>query len=239
MANLMDNCCHNIADLAVQGQEPQLGTSQQPDMIQPVQPQGQPLGKPLHHTLYKHVPLAIREKAFQGQYVEYKSLLVDPLLPLKNQKLSFVQDPDTGTFEWVEKLSVKDITSFDIWLKAHTVYAAMYLDAHPEQALELVKYQNTIHDVSLWFDWDAVLLYDYHFRQSMSEDPTHSWAEGDPELYTQVFTDCRIGRAKWALGGKNTKNPICHVTHTTRENVHGSPVTLPTNVPNVKSLVIP
>ncbi len=204
----MTNCRQNVADLTVQ---PEPGTSQR-NQPQPeaVRPQGNPLGNypyPIRQSLYKHVPQATREKARLGQFVEYKSFLVDPFLPLKSQKLSLVRDPDTGNFDWVEKSTVKEISSFDQWLKAHTVYAAMLVDARPEKALELVKYQNLIHDSSLRYEWDAVLLYDFHFRQAMSEDPTLSWGISDPELYTQVFTDRGIQRTRgfcWS-GKKNPK----------------------------------
>ena len=115
-------------------------------------------------------PWQYEKKQQKGGFVEYKSLLVDPLLLLKSQKLSLVCDPNTGNFDWVEKSTVHEISSFDQWLKAHTVYAAMMVDAHPEHALELVKYQNVIHDSSLCYEWDAVLLYDFHFCQVMSEN---------------------------------------------------------------------
>ncbi len=137
--NLVSNCHRNIAELSVQAAEPQPGTSGiGPTQVDPVFPARQPIGKQLRQALYKHVSMPNHEKAFKGEYVEYKQLLLDPLLPLKSQKLSFIKDSETGNFEWVEKSSVKDVTNFDTWLKAHMVYAAMYLDAHPERALEMV-----------------------------------------------------------------------------------------------------
>ncbi len=106
-------------------------------MAQPLEllhPQGAPLGNyPLRQSLYKHVPGSIREQAHLGQYVEYKSLLVDPMVLLKNQKLSLVRDPDTGNFDLVEKSAAEEITSFDQWLKAHTVYSAILVDSRPEK----------------------------------------------------------------------------------------------------------
>ncbi len=110
--------------------------------------------------------------------------------------------------EWVERSSVKDITSFDQWLKAHMVYAAIYIDAHPERAGKLVKYESVIHDCSMRYDWDAVLLYDYHFRQSMAEDPSCSWAETDTELYTSIFTDQGLGKNRgWGTLRQKSKLP--------------------------------
>ncbi len=59
----------------------------------------------------------------------------------------------------------------------------------PERSIELFKYQGLIHDCSQWYEWSAVLSYDFYFRQSMAEDPTQSWGITDTELYMDCFTD--------------------------------------------------
>ncbi len=116
------------------------------------------------------------------------------MLPLKSMKLQLVRDPDTRKIDWMEPSAAKEITSFDQWLKAHIVYMAMYIDAHPEQALEMVKYESVIHDCSLRYEWDAVLMYDFHFRHGIAEDPSRSWAKTDTELYAQCFTNCGLAK---------------------------------------------
>ena len=208
---LMSRCQTNLSGLQTepQPQPCQPGTSEEQQL--PVIPEGSPIGiKLTHHSLYKHVLIPAREKAAKGLFLDYKTLLIDPLLPLRNQKLTLVRDPDSGNVEWVEKSVAKEITSFDQWLKAHMVYAAMYVEANPQCTSEIIKYESLIHNASLRFDWDAILLYDFHFRQGMAEDPLKSWGESDVELYTKVFMDWGLPkRTPWGTSIKKSSQP-CH-----------------------------
>ena len=76
--------------------------------------------------------------------------------------------------------TVRDIPNFDTWVKAYHTYLAIYLMYHPEQALDILKYEHLIHDASLRYDCRAVfLLYDVTFCQTIMEDPERSWGEMD------------------------------------------------------------
>ncbi len=134
---------------AVNPMEPQPGTSGQQELLQPT---GVPIGRGLRRSLYSHVPQSMREKAVTHSFVQYKQLLVDPLLPIKGKHLTMVRDLESGKVEWVENSSVKEITNFDQWLRAHNVYSAMYVDAHPDKATDLINYQNVIHDAAMRYD---------------------------------------------------------------------------------------
>ena len=51
------------------------------------------------------------------------------------------------------------------------------MTAHLDKILDLLKYEKTIQDASCNFHWEAVLAYDYQFRQYIAEYPTMSWGQ--------------------------------------------------------------
>ncbi len=113
----------------------------------------------------------------------------------------------------------------------------IYVDANPTRAAEIFKYKSVIHDASLRYNWDAVLLYDFHFHHLMAEDPSRSWASTDPELCTQIFI-YRPGF--WPMGecpgARQRARWTDPATSITRAVVPGGSAILPTNAQNVPAL---
>ena len=139
-------------------------------------------------TLYAHVPLQLRTQIQHHVFVDYHKLLADPMLPFKSTAFVLQKNSETGIPEWQETTTTKEIPSYEVWARAFRTYAAIYLMAHPQRSVELLKYQALIHTASLRYEWNSVLAYDFYFRQSMAKDPSKSWGMTDTQLYTDCFT---------------------------------------------------
>ena len=158
--------------------------------------------KNLPKALYAHVPQTLRERIWKHMFVDFRQLLLDPLLPIQGRTLVLQKNQETGVPEWVETNTSKEIPNFNIWAKAFRTYAAIYVAKYPEKAVDMLKYEHMIHDASLRFQWTAVLTYDVYFREYISADPTVSWGITNSELYTDCFTGKALPTYKPNLFGK-------------------------------------
>ena len=124
------------------------------------------------------IPLNLRQKIVNGEYVEL-GLLLDK----------------TGKEESVKKLACIDgqvivqpkqntrINDIQQWTDAMLVYTSIYSAAHPESNQGLLKY---IHNVRLGarrFGGSGWMNYDTQFRLKKAQDPTASWSLVDHELW--------------------------------------------------------
>ena len=128
------------------------------------------------------------EKARRGEYVELAKLLA-------KQNRTFVPGEEPGTMEIVNKRSGQTfmlpvnedkpirITNFFVWEKAFRIYMALYSEAHPAKATEMIQYVHTIQHASSKYVWENVAYYDRVFRQMMHKNPNRNWGK----IYTQMW----------------------------------------------------
>ena len=70
--------------------------------------------------------------------------------------------------------------------RLHNIHEHL-LERHPNRALELLKYADTIRDFSQTTSGTAWLRYDQDFRRKQERNPTNSWSSLDMELYARML----------------------------------------------------
>lgn len=134
-----------------------------------------------------HVEQLVREKIVQGRYIAFASLL-----PSHRAVNRLVFDKQRGTISTV--VGDRKLYSFSEWTDAFLIYQYIRMEAHPNEAIHLVHYQQTIkriHDRGGNF-----VAYDEAFRCKLRgkvpipwqglDDAELSWAVTDPS-FTQTL----------------------------------------------------
>ena len=67
------------------------------------------------------------------------------------------------------------ISSFNKWEQAFRSYSNIYLQAHPQKAMELIQYNHVILMASLSYVWDNVYTYDKEFCSHLAVFLERSW----------------------------------------------------------------
>ena len=137
------------------------------------------------------IPPKLVEQIQQGEFIDLADLLPDSLrdnelpqeLLLDNQHLLIPKQ--------AQKREVHDIIS---WVDCWTAYSLVLLSGHPDQAVELLKYQ----DVIIWTyrsspHFDTWLHYDHNFRRKPARSPVQlDWgATGCSTKPTRAATHSR------------------------------------------------
>ena len=157
-----------------------------------------PLGREnTSHALkiWASVPQATIDEIVTGQFVDFQQLI--PPSPLEEQSPSYVlalNDHQSGSLTFTtQSRAGRKIVNLDLWLEAWTVFAAVYVNAHPSRAAELLAYQHQVLKAHKKFTFAAVAEYDRAFRHSLANDATLRWNVTPHTLYTTVF-DARAVR---------------------------------------------
>ena len=105
-------------------------------------------------TLGFAVPALIKQKIWDGEFVDFSQLLSDNSIQLlahsQQQQSELVFAVEGG--QMVIRPAVqpkKKIDNLDKWLSAFHVFMAIFLEKHPSRAAELLKYAETIRLYSL------------------------------------------------------------------------------------------
>ena len=109
------------------------------------------------------VPMKLKTKIWQQEYIDFGSLLVNPTLDGKFQLT--IQNSNEGfspalALEPLNK--PKKISSMNSWLQAFYVFVGIYASRYPSEAPRLMKYGSTILDLAArGHNWR---FYDENFR---------------------------------------------------------------------------
>lgn len=128
--------------------------------------------------LGSHVSQALKDKIWNGEFVHLNKLLLqEPCTEMQNQIVF-----DGGVFQVKPKNKETKIANFSQWMDAFFIYASIYLEKHPLQAISLFRYMSTIKrgaasNNSGWLD------YDVQFRLKKSVDSSLNWGSIDAELW--------------------------------------------------------
>ena len=116
-----------------------------------------------------HVDGNLKSKIERGEYVE-----LDKLLP-KNRN---GKGGDEGRLEWVSKDGMTflspaqdkelKVNSVRRWDQAFQVYVAIYCNANPSRATEILQYMYVINQAASAYQWSNVSFYDTTFRHLMA-----------------------------------------------------------------------
>ena len=152
-----------------------------------------------------HLDSAIKEKIKLGQYVELEKLLQKPeALNYKKQNALQMIYQD-GQQVWVPASDRgSKIDSIRKWEQAFRIYAAVYCEANPNRAIEILQYIDTINKAAKRFTWDSVAHYDYIVRHLQASKPHRNWGK----TYTQMWNLTLIGsesqKPNFNANGQNT-----------------------------------
>jgi hypothetical protein len=125
-----------------------------------------------------HIPQTLKDKIWNNEFVPFNKLLPQEPRSENQNQLVF----EEGVFVLKPKHAEKKIANFLQWLDAFLVYASIYVQKHPSQAIPLLRYISTMkkgasnHNLG-WID------YDVQFRLKKSVDSSLSWGSIDSELW--------------------------------------------------------
>jgi len=131
------------------------------------------------------VPQRLHSKIWGGEFVDLKDLLQDR----EDSGMSFTitQNGQTPTMSMTLQHKSSPITTFDQWQSAFNMFVAIYSEKFPSETPHLMKYSETIIELSHKVPGKAWLTYDEQFRYARQAMPI-SWAELHMELYVKCVT---------------------------------------------------
>jgi hypothetical protein len=148
-------------------------------------PPGAPTGySKFGAPLGKFVPLATKEKIWRGEFVELGVLMVTLEPKQDATPLSFCQIGGQVCFKPLPRRS-KPITDIDQWTSAFFIFMSIFLERHPNRAIELIKYADLIRKFAANIPGRGWLNYDKDFRLSQGMEPSRSWASYDSDLFLE------------------------------------------------------
>ena len=134
-----------------------------------------------HDDLSLHVPKSIKEKIWNGEYIDISVLLnKEPSsLDTCTQKLVMVNG------ELIIKQAQEPVKIMDVekWTNAFIIFSSVLIAKHPEHAQGLLKYMNSIRlgaSRHQGLGWKA---YDAQYRLRKSTKPLSDWGTVDNELW--------------------------------------------------------
>ena len=109
------------------------------------------------------VPLKLKTKIWEEQYIDFGSLLVTPVHNGRYQlTLQHLDEGSAPSLTLEPFAKPKKISPFDSWLPAFHVFVAVYSSKHPQAAPGLMKYGSIIQDLATTgHNWR---YYDENFR---------------------------------------------------------------------------
>ena len=137
--------------------------------------------KQLGAPLGRFVSLATKEKIWRGEYVELGSLLSIDCFNSTPPQLSVVAIGQQLCLK-PAMAQAKHIFNIDKWTEAFFVYISIFLQRHPNRAIELIKYTDLIRKLAQRFNSNGWVHYDLEFRLEQALNPMRSWACYDSDL---------------------------------------------------------
>ena len=137
-----------------------------------------------------HVPRGVKEKIWNGQYVDLACLYRDTATRVltareTGSELTMAVEQGKVVFRAATPHTRK-LDSIDKWTSAFHVFMAIYCTRHPSRFLELLKYAEIIRTAAVQFPGIGWRNYDEQFRLRMEANPSRSWAAMDMELWVTV-----------------------------------------------------
>jgi hypothetical protein len=133
-----------------------------------------------------HVPLALKEKIWRGEFIEL-GLLLEGSGAINWDNSSFGEQgmlslSAKGLICYAPKQSRK-IESLEQWTDAFTVFMAIFCTRHPGKSQELLKYMSVVRNAARQFSTAGAINYDEEFRKRQSYLVNRSWMILDGELW--------------------------------------------------------
>ena len=137
-----------------------------------------------------HVPQAIKEKIWEGTFVDFSLLYKD------TSNAVMARTPDQNNLQFVmegNQLVIKKpgplrkkLDSFGMWQSVFNTFMSIFVTKHLTRCAELLKYAEIIRTASIQYPGLGWRTYDEQFRLKQESDPGRSWGNLDTELWLTV-----------------------------------------------------
>ena len=190
-----------------------------------------------------HVDSSTRARIVSHEYIDFGKLIPkDRVMVEEDQKIQWVIRQ--GMPCCVPQVESTGINNYAKWEQAFRVYSAIYTEAHPHKAGELIQYNHIIHTAAQAYIWDNVYMYDKDFRIHISQFPLRSWDSsflgtcGSPKKFGKEVKGFHniIIPTMIEIEGIQAAQVGMNVDDSTEENVHlGLDASTSTDVHTVKN----
>ncbi|XP_052103110.1 uncharacterized protein LOC127736584 [Mytilus californianus] len=139
----------------------------------------------IHDTVGEHVPFKIKEKIWEGKFIE-----LHYLLRTQKEMEETPSDGITGELKrgkiCIEKRSSGVYLSINEWTSAFMVFMSVYIEKYRTRAQELLKYMRDIRLAATRSENWAT--YDEQFRLKIEKNPNLSWGNIHGEYWLLHIT---------------------------------------------------
>lgn len=141
-----------------------------------------------------------KQEICNGEFVQFGKLLVKSI---PNEEDSFYLVLKDGKLQSKQKPNTVNIDNISQWTDAFIVFMHVYLSAHPQDAIGMLKYMYTIRLGAKRVSGLRWKLYDEQFRMRKSKNTKKEWSTIDQELWLlYMYSDHDTG-ATSDLGRQN------------------------------------
>ena len=130
----------------------------------------------------------LKEKIWSNEYIDFGSLLVNPVLANKfHLTFNNSQDGQIPALSLEPNVKPKKVKSIEMWGNAFRIFVGVYTQKFPNEAPLLMKYSEIIHDLAArGHNWH---YYDENFRfVKQSNSAAHPWGQLHWELWLRSQT---------------------------------------------------
>jgi hypothetical protein len=131
-----------------------------------------------------HLPLALKEKIWKGDFVDFSNLLDSEALTAAPIPPWVVTQSGLLALQSTRQ---KKLDTIEQWTDAFLVFMAVFCMCHPDKAQDLLKYASVVREAAKKFSVPGALRYDEQFRKRQAVFPDRCWATIDGELWYTVL----------------------------------------------------
>jgi len=124
----------------------------------------------------------IKEKIWNGQFVDL-ALLLKGNVQTQSQEQQVQFCLATNQFTIKPQSKIKKIENIESWTDAFVNFVIIYIQRHPNKAVELLKYMSIVREASVLNPFQSCYQYDVQFRLRMAYNPSRSWSNIDGHLW--------------------------------------------------------
>jgi len=124
----------------------------------------------------------ITEKNWNRQYVDL-ALLLKGNVQSQSQEQQVQFCLATNQFTIKPQSKIKKIENIESWTDAFVNFIIIYIQRHPNKAVELLKYMSIVREASVLNPFHSCYQYDVQFRLRMAYNPSRSWSNIDGHLW--------------------------------------------------------
>lgn len=134
--------------------------------------------------LGSHVPLKIKEKIWNNDFIDIGSLLPKNI-NIETWSVTFSSNEVTVNTKQ-NNTKQKHINSFTDWIEAFNIFMAIFIQRFPDQAPFMLKYISIIKEIHDLRGLDACLFYDETFR-TLRKEHQQQWQVVIDDIYRRAM----------------------------------------------------